>query len=137
MKRLKYELINSPSELRLKIYGSSQEDLFRNALEVMFESAEPLTAEEKKRVTRSLNITARDLESLLVDFLSESLTLSDIYNEAYDALKVDMMDAQHIRAELQGYKVRGFEIEIKAVTYHDVRIVTQAGQLSTELVLDI
>lgn len=133
----KYEVINSPSELRLKIYGATPKQLFVHALQAMFESAEPIFVAGQSQVVRHLNVHARDLESLLVDFLSEALTLSDIHDEAYDTVRIDEIDDRHVKAELRGHKVRALEIEIKAVTHHDVHIVEKDGAYSTELVLDI
>ena len=87
---------------------------------------------------RELTVVANDYDSLLVDFLSEALYLSDVDNEAYLDATVHMMTDQSIKATLHGVPVTGFEVvEIKAVTYHDLHVQKMNGGWRTDIVFDI
>ena len=74
----------------------------------------------------------------VVDFLSEALYLSDVHNEAYLDATIRYVDDNRIDAVLHGIKVRGFEVvEIKAVTYHDLRVEQIDGVWQADIVFDI
>ena len=89
-------------------------------------------------VSHDIDVVANDYESLLVDFLSEALYLSDVYNEAYLDSQINLLTDQSIRATLQGVPVTGFEVvEIKAVTYHDLSLQQVDGVWQTDIVFDI
>jgi len=77
-------------------------------------------------------------ETLLVDFLSECLYLSDVNNEAYfDAQFKEFSDTE-LDALVFGTKITGFEeVEIKAVTYHDLELEQVDGVWVATIVFDI
>lgn len=138
----KYELLEHPAELRLRIYGKTIEELFSNAAEVM---ADVLAIREKrqgKSVKKELlKIQSIDINSLLVDFLSEILAKSQINKCIYlvPKIRVSIVNSQKSKvvADLVGYPVGHFDEDIKAVTYQDLNIQKIKGIWQTKLVLDI
>jgi SHS2 domain-containing protein len=131
-----FDIIDSVSELRLRVFGSDLETLFRHALKGMFASMEPMikdTVPRKRRIT----LTALDKEQLLVDFLSEALVFSDIDNLSFNDVVFHSLTEQALDATITGQAVLSFGLEIKAVTYHDVHIRSSQGQLICELLFDI
>ncbi len=89
-------------------------------------------------ITRDIGVNYPDIESLLVDFLSEALYLSDVHNEAYLNLAIDVLSDTRIIAHVEGVAITGFEeSEIKAVTYDDLKIVQKDGIWQTDIVFDI
>lgn len=134
-----YELVPHTADLKIRAYGIALEELFRNALKGMFATVKPHGPEisykneepiihhlhiEHHLVVRSLN-----RESLLIDFLSDCLYLSDVHNEAYfDARFKELTDTE-VDALIFGTPIDGYEkMEIKAVTYHDL-VIEQIDQL--------
>ena len=80
--------------------------------------------------------TAQDL--LLVDFLSEALYFSDVYNEAYLDAEIHTLTETEVKATLHGIKVERFDVvEIKAVTYHDLKIRKEGDYFVADVVFDI
>ena len=75
-----------------------------------------------------------DINSLLVDFLSEILAKSQINKKIYlvKKLKIDE-DKIILKAEIAGYSVDRFDEDIKAVTYEDLNIKKISGKLQTDL----
>jgi SHS2 domain-containing protein len=143
----KYEILEHPAELRLKIYGKTLEELFSNAAEAM---ADTLVTRDKRQAQKtekeSLKIQSIDINSLLVDFLSEILAKSQINKAVYQvsSVKCQASDRQaNLEAELVGYSIEHFKEDIKAVTYQDLDIRQQEtsdkGQViwQTILVFDI
>jgi SHS2 domain-containing protein len=143
-----FELLPHTADLKIRVYGTTLEQLFRHALIGMFQSIGPRSKNCKKKGERlycpqlpqqhDITLQAHDLTSLLVSFLSEALALSDIHNEAYLDVVIHELDQNHIRATLQGVPIEGFEVvEIKAVTYHDLNIKKVDGAWQTDIVFDI
>lgn len=143
-----FEILPHTADIKIRVYGKTKKELFCNALIGMFQAIHPIAPEcsvENDRVVCSslpelheVDIKASDEESLLVDFLSEALYLSDVYNQAYfDAIIHECTDT-HIAATLCGVNVTGFEVvEIKAVTYHELEIQQHNGVWQADIVFDI
>lgn len=143
-----YELIPHTADLQLRVYGDSLKSLFRNALVGMFQSIGPKTKNCSTKdgqlvcktlpITREVALRAEEEWLLLVDFLSEALYLSDVYNEAYLDVTINEFDKTSLNAILHGIPVQGFEVvEIKAVTYHGLEIIQKDGQYQVDIIFDI
>lgn len=143
-----FELIPHTADIKLRVYGKTLEDLFRNALIGMFQSVGPQGPQCEKvddrvvcsslEYSHQIDVIAIDHEALLVDFLSEALYFSDIYDEAYFDAAIELLTNTHLKATVYGAKITGFEVvEIKAVTYHDLHIRQEDGLWVTEIVFDI
>lgn len=78
-----------------------------------------------------------NFESMLVDFLSEVLYLSDVKNEAYFEVDFKKLTSSKLEATLKGQKVKNFEKEIKAVTWHDLEIKKISDGWQAIVVFDI
>lgn len=143
-----FEQITHTADLQIRVYGITLEELFIHALQGMFQSIKPQASKcryegqrlvcDRLPITHEVQIKAADRESLLVDFLSEALTLSDIHNQAYLDVTIHQLSNTEIKATLHGVLVQGFEVvEIKAVTYHDLKIEQIDGMWQTDIVFDI
>lgn len=143
-----FELIEHTADLKIRVYGKTLEELFVHALQGMFQTlhAKSSLCIYKNNHLECTNlpqkhtviVDASDKDSLLVDFLSEALYLSDIHNEAYFDAHIFSFQEQHIEAEILGVPIDGFEVvEIKAVTYHDLALQNINGIWQTDIVFDI
>lgn len=143
-----FEQLPHTADLKIRVYGITREQLFEHAVIGMFQAIHPKipgSRVEHERVvcdelpiTHEVEIRSFDIVSLMVDFLSEALYLSDVHNEAYLAAKVHEMNDTYVRATLHGIGVTGFEVvEIKAVTYHDLAIEQVDGVWQADIVFDI
>lgn len=143
-----FELLPHTADLKLRVYGTSLAELFANTAIGMFQSIEPRAdgcAKKDNRIVcktlpkhHKVSITAPDRESLLVNFLSYLLYLSDVHNEAYLDVTVHEIDDHHIKATAHGISIQGFDsVEIKAVTYNDLVLQEHNGQWQADIVFDI
>lgn len=143
-----FELIPHTADMKLRVYGATMQELFKNALIGMFQSIGPHVpgcVKQHERVVcaqlpcvHEVEVTSPDREALLVDFLSEALYLSDVHNEAYLDAVIHELDDTHIKATIHGAKISGFDVvEIKAVTYHDLVIKQVDSAWVAEIVFDI
>lgn len=143
-----FEQLPHTADIKIRVYGNTLSELFRNALIGMFQSIVPQApgCEIKNErlicaelpIIREVQVESIDLEALMVDFLSNALCLSDSYNEAYLNATIHQLSSKYIKATLRGIKITGFEVvEIKAVTYYDLHIKQHDGVWQTDIVFDI
>ena len=127
-----FELIPHTADLKIQAYGITLEELFKNALKSMFTIIKPKSKYIKYinnniiintyTAKRHVTVESQDSETLIIDFLSECLYLSDIYNESYFNANFSLINSNKLEANIFGIKSTGFDVEIKAVTYHDLTI---------------
>ncbi len=136
-----YEILPHPAELRIRIFGRTIEELFMNAAEAMVDILSPSANHQaQNRKKEKIKIQSPDINSLLVDFLSEILARSQINKAVYlvESIKYQALSRQvNIEAELTGYPIDHFDEDIKAITYQDLNIQKTDDIWQTILVLDI
>ena len=90
---------------------------------------------------RRVEATAEDVEALTVDFLSEVMLAIQTLHFAVAAAKVTAADEGYVAAELSGERVdfarHEFHTEVKAVTYHQLRVARERGRWTARVILDI
>jgi len=138
MKR--FRVLSHTADLRLKIFGKNETELFQNAAlalaYILFNDIE-----RRLRFIRgydSIRAEAADINTLLVNFLNELLTRSNVQKKVYPRLKILRFSPQVIEAQAAGFPVDYFDEDVKAVSYHEAAIKkNKRGILETTLVLDI
>ena len=143
-----FERIQHADDFRIRVYGKTQELLFKHALQGMFQSIEPIAPDCRKehdRIVcdqlssrRDFGINSSDINSLLVGFLSEALYLSSVHHEAYLDLTITKFIPTYIEGTFLGIPIITFEGgDIKAVTDHDLAITNTNGIWQTDIVFDV
>ena len=128
------------ADVRLKVEGSTLQELFTAALEGMNYILKKGYCEQPARLSerREIRISSFDTTALLVDFLSETLTLSLIHRAIFCQVKFAELKSSSLSAVLLGSTVSGFDEDIKAVSYHEAEIVQNSqGNYQTNVVFDI
>lgn len=133
----KFEVLPHTGDSRLRAFGSDLGELLTAALQGMFVIAEPRLSVASQPVEQSFSLVSADRESLLVDFLSNALALSDIHQEAYDRVEFSALSETGAAGKLFGKKTAGFETQIKAVTYHDLLIGRSDSGLACIITFDL
>lgn len=134
-----YEILEHPAELRIRVFGETIEDLFKNAVDAVADILVKSKKENEKwerEKKEKIEIKSIDINSLLVDFLSEILAKSQINKCIYYVSSLKLQDLS-LEAEVIGYPVERFDEDIKAVTYEDLNIEQKNGTWTTCLVFDI
>jgi len=131
----KYEILEHLADLKIRSYGKEMAEVFSNMLAGMSKSCRSELTKEK--VNREIKIESPDRESLLVNFLSEALSLADINKEVYLKVKFNQLKDNYLEVKLEGYKIKSKELEIKAVTWHDLKIEKKDNLLEATVLFDI
>ena len=131
----KYEFLEHPGDIKIRSFGRSLPELFINtALGMMNflygEQSVPLTHSEQ------ITLQAEDLESLLVDWLSEILWLSDTHHRVYTDYKIIELNENKIVADINSGPAKAKD-DIKAVTYHELSISKVNSEWTATVVYDI
>jgi SHS2 domain-containing protein len=92
--------------------------------------------DDSQRVNRRLKVESTDAEGLLVNFLGELLHLMDKDNLAFDMFNLAVSE-NSLQASLGGSPIIERKKEIKAVTYHNLKIEKRSKGLEAEIVFDV
>ena len=143
-----FEILEHTADLRIKAWGKTKEELFKNALRGMayVQKEEARIKNQEARITKKVQVKSTDMTALLIDFLSEVLTQSQINRVVFfdanfkafsDTPSADSGQVE-LEAEIEGIKVDKFDEDIKAVTYHEAEVKQNPeGVYETKIVFDI
>jgi SHS2 domain-containing protein len=136
-----FKLLPHTADIRLFVAAATQEEMFRSALEGMGYLQKKDFCKEKKGLfftEDKIQVKAADITSLLIDFLSEALTLSQINKVIYCEVSFPELSGTELTAIIKGNKVDYFDEDIKAVTYHEAEVKqNKNNQLETVIIFDI
>lgn len=134
---MSYEILGHTADVRLKVSGKNLEELFQSALAGMTEIMQPKISSRGETSIEKISLDARDSTILLINFLSECLTLSHINKVFYQA-KFSALTETKLDVELDGMAIENFERDIKAVTFHEVEVrKNENGEFETNVIFDI
>ena len=141
-----FEQIIHTADIAYRIKGATPEKLFNCGLQAWRHA---ITGMDlilfSVSVERKIDLSASDLEMLLVEFLSEInylITVEKLFAANCDILEISQHhENYHLTAKVNGINISEIAhldiSEIKAVTFHQLNIVEENGILWTNLVFDI
>ncbi len=135
----RFEIFEHTADKGIRACGEDLADLFETAAYAMFSIMADLpryTATE----TRSVQLQSLDREVLLVEWLSELLYLLETERLLFLAFRVLEIDETHLKAEAFGCPLEGVEwtgAEVKAVTYHALKIEPQDDGWQATVIVDV
>lgn len=145
----KFEVVEDAANLKLRIFGSSARDLFKNALYAMGLTQKPEIVEQStvgkligrlrgKQVSEDFLIESMDYNTLLVDFLSDVVSRADIHNAVFFDVKFKSFSENKIEGKIYGVKIDDFNKIIKSVIYDEVDVKEiEPNKWESLLTLDI
>jgi len=135
-----FEFLEHTADLKFRARGSSLEEALANAaraLKTVFVGEQVV----EHVVEKSFEVSAGSLEDLLHDFLSELIFLFETEHFVAGEVSVTVDGKHHLSAGCMGavldLEKQKIESEVKAVTYHDMKIMETDGGWVIEVVCDI
>lgn len=136
----KYELLEHTADIRVRITAKDLAGLFTNAAGALSDILAKV-----KRGRRSppkiltIKKTADSVGELLIAWLSELLSLSDARGLIFTGFRIKKLSEQQIEARVTGHKKEDFHVktEIKAATYHELKVEKIRSGWLAEVVLDV
>jgi SHS2 domain-containing protein len=135
-----FEELSHTADWCLHVWADELTDLFAEAARGM-NVLEGISLADNPRVRQTFTISAPDIESLLVSFLSELVYYAEKDHVAFDQfeLKLDHEVSQpcHLSSRLHGAPILSMNKLIKAVTYHNLQMHQTTRGFEIEIVFDV
>ncbi len=132
-----YELIDHTADVGIKVNAKTLEDLFIDSAKAMFE----IIGHSNTGVDQKVEITLKSdvLEDLLHDWLSELLYIYETDNIAFSKFKFRNFNETFLKVTAHGEVIEpeNAKTEIKAVTYHNLKVKKNKKGYSVEIIFDI
>jgi len=136
-----YEIIDHTADIGIRVKGSSLEELFLHAAEAMFD----ILAKPKKNLIPAVSypvaIEAESVDRLLVRWLQELHLAYDMRRLVLTHFWIDDIDVTRVIGGGKGLKFDDTRhragTQIKAVTYHHLRVEQQDDTWVAEVIFDI
>jgi SHS2 domain-containing protein len=136
MEEQEFEEVEHTADWALRIRGENLEGLFTNAAVGMMQLAgiEPRAGPTRRR---RFELQASDSESLLVAWLEELLFLVEMDEVTFTRFDLTVEDNTRLTANVQESPIGKIKKQIKAVTYHNLKITQVEDGLEVTVVFDV
>lgn len=130
-------VVEHTADWALRVRGSDLAALMSNAATglagLLVESPAGVPFDEERHIT----VEALDVESLLVAWLEELAYWAEKETLVWGRVDVLCATPCHLEATVAGGRVRRLDRHIKAVTYHNLRIVETEAGFEATVVFDV
>jgi len=137
-KNRRFAFISHTADIGIRVSGKNIAQVFVNAAKGL--AAYLKTGTDKKKIKVKVKIREKSYENLLVRWLNEILYLIYSKKVIFNSFKIMEITENTLLAEVSGNKImkgHSLEREIKAVTYHDVKLRRAKNRYNTKLIFDI
>lgn len=134
----KVEIVNHTADIGIRVYGENIEELFKNSAEGLYKIF-GIKYIKNKEETLKIELTGEDLENLLVKFLNELIYYIETKKKAgkIEKLEIKKNNIYNLNAIIKMKKVERIEKEIKAATYHNLKIEEKGNKCRTTIIFDL
>jgi SHS2 domain-containing protein len=136
----RYRITPHQSELVVKVFGSSQEELFQNSGWALFDVTTDIEkVETKDRLP--LEVEGTDRDDLLVNWVRELLYLYQGSGYLLKEFRISELRDKVVKAEVCGEKIDPDRHELKeevlAIAYDKSRMVKTGDQWTAQLIFEV
>lgn len=137
---MSFEVLEHTADVGVRVYGGSFAELLKNAaLALMSLIADRESVRPDEEV--AFEAEAETGEELLIKMLSEILYLHEVRKMVFADADLELTDGYKLRGRLRGEKtdVSRHELlqDIKAATYHNLKIERVNDRFMAEIIFDI
>jgi SHS2 domain-containing protein len=139
-KRKFYRLLEHTGDLRIRVWGKNLPDLFDHAGWALF-NLMTWMSRVKPVIWRELKVEAPDREALLVAWLGELLYLYETEKMLFARFEFSHLSDTALIAQAAGEPYQPgrhpLRLQIKAVTYHQIRVWFERGLYKAQITFDL
>ena len=132
---MSFEEVAHTADWSVRVWAPDLPSLFVEAARAMNALSGTLIG-NGERMKRAFATEAPDPESLLVGFLSELVYYQEQENLAFDVFDIRVA-SQWVKVQMEGALIESVDKGIKAVTYHNLKIVRTRDGVATTIVFDV
>ena len=140
MKIKNYEPIDHTADIGIRVKGKDLKELFKKAALALFDIlAVRKPACAKAETAFKITQSADSREELFINWLNELLSLSSAKLVIFTGFKITGLSACAIEASATAEPMKHFTVnsEIKAATYHQLKLSKEAFGWQAEVILDV
>ena len=130
-----FEEISHTADWSVHVWAQDLPSLFAESARAM-NALSGIVTRNDPRQNRTFESEGADAESLLVAFLSELVFFQEQESLAFDRFDVKG-EEPGLNIEMEGAPIASVDKAIKAVTYHNLKILRTAEGLETTIVFDV
>ena len=130
-----YRELPHTADWELEIWAPDIGALFEQAARGMYHLCQAKLYSHP-RLTHRIELIIIEPEILLIDFLTELIFLTESEGLAFDEFNLKFEGDRFI-ADVTGAKLESLSKEIKAVTYHNIKIRETGSELKANIVFDV
>jgi SHS2 domain-containing protein len=135
-----FEIIDHTADIGIVAYGADIKQVFANAALGLFNLMADLD-NLKEDVEREIELSAEDVEVLLVEWLNELIYISEVEHIIFKRFEINELRNTQLKATCFGEKIKPgqhrLKREIKAATYHMLRLNKEDGSYKVQIIFDI
>lgn len=134
------DYLEHTSDVEVVVYGNTLQELFVNSLKSMNNILKEGSCDDVDHYDCSMKIETKSKDStcLLIDFLSEVLSLSYVHKTIFCYAYFSEITENKIDAQLYGIWFDQFDEEIKGVTYHEADVRRNENNIwETHIIFDL
>ena len=140
---LRFRIIDdiASADFVFEAYGKTLTELFSNcAYACFFAMTDPEKVEKTKKI--DLSISGTNPEELLYNFMAELIYLKDVEKMFFSGFEIMIAnDSKSLEASIFGeainYDKHEIRTDVKAATFHDLKIISDGSDFRTRMVLDL
>ncbi len=138
-----FEFIEHTADIGSRERGSDLKDVFKKAAVAMFGIIADKNPKVKgsglKTKKISINVQSGNLEELFVDWLNELLSLSATKEMIFFDFQINTLNKNNLHAQATGAGAGNYKVntEIKAATYHQLKLEETESGWQAEIIFDV
>jgi SHS2 domain-containing protein len=134
-----YELLEHTADIRIRVKAKTLEELFINASLAVFDIISERKSSSESITEAIITQEAENTEELFINWLNELISLSAAREIVFTDFKFQKLTKNKLQALAFAEPASCFEIktEIKAATYHGLKLSGRKGAFLAEVVLDV
>ena len=132
-----HEELEHTADLALRCGGPDMDALFRHAARGMYRLMGAHAGGQSSRGVHTVSLEAPDVETLLVDWLSELAYLVETRGDIFRDIAFASLSTTRLEATLSDGRRARVETVIKAVTYHDLKVTESPEGYTATVVFDV
>lgn len=135
-----YEVFEHTADIGIRVKGKNLKELFKNAGLAIFRiSSRKQFTKNKSHTCINIKLKSDNLENLFVDWLNELFSLSAAKGLIFHNIKINGLQDNAIEAVVTGSDIKNYKVntEIKAATYHELKVERSPAGWLAEVILDV
>ncbi len=128
--------IEHTADWAIRVRGKTLQELFVNAAAGMYSLMADLSS-AAPTLERAIQVSGVDAEALLVNWLNELVYHTEVNGEVFSEFRIDSFEPTRLHAMALGGRGIQLKKQIKAVTFHNLRIEATGQGNEVTIVFDV